>query len=358
MTVPKSMLFQWHITDRCNLQCSHCYQDAPPAPDPSRAELMLMLEQFKSFVAGCRAAAKGLSFPAHVTVTGGEPFLRDDFIPLLEGLSAARRLFSFAILTNGTALTLAAVRSLERLRPSFVQVSIDGSREAHDGIRGDGSHDRAVAGIKLLVGAGIPTYLSFTAQRLNYHDFPAVARLGKRLGAARVWSDRMVPCGRGHAAQETVMTPDQTREFVGIMARERRRGWPATSPVVLHRALQFTASGAAPYRCSAGDTLLTVLPNGDVFPCRRLPLVAGNMLRQPLQDIYRNSELLLRLRDRRRISTGCESCFYAHTCGGGSKCLAWAVYGDLFRADPGCWLAADAEITTGTLEAPRCQQHD
>lgn len=136
------------------------------------------------------------------------------------------------------------------------------------------------------------------------------------------------------------MTPDQTREFIGIMERERRRAWFGASPVVLQRSLQFTATGVSPYRCSAGDTLVTVLPNGDVSPCRRMPLVAGNMLRQPLESIYNNSDLFRRLRDRSRVSTGCESCFYARTCGGGSRCLAWAIHGDPFRADPGCWLAA------------------
>lgn len=347
---PKSMLFQWHVTDRCNLHCSHCYQDAPATPDPSWEELMLILEQFKSFVIGCRDSGIGKSFRAHVTVTGGEPFLREDFPLLLERLSGARQFFSFAVLTNGTLLTPGAVRSLGRLRPSFVQVSIDGTRESHDSIRGDMSYDLAVAGVKLLVGAGIPAYLSFTAQRCNYRDFPAVARLGRLLGVARVWSDRMVPCGREHRAEETLLTPDETREFIGLMEEERRRGWFGLSPVVLHRSLQFTASGISPYRCSAGDTLVTVLPNGDVCPCRRMPIVAGNMLRQPLESLYGNSDLFRRLRDRTLMSTGCESCFYARTCGGGSRCLAWAVHGDPFRADPGCWLAANAVKAIPTQE--------
>lgn len=336
------MLFQWHVTDRCNLHCSHCYQDTPAAPDPSWEELLAILEQFKAFISGYRNAAAGQAFRAHVTVTGGEPFLREDFPRLLERLSGERRLFSFAILTNGTLLTPAGVCSLARLRPSFVQVSIDGDRETHDRIRGEMSYDRAVAGLKLLVGGGIPAYISFTAQRSNYRGFPAVARLGSRLGVARVWSDRMIPCGRDLRAGESPMTPDETREFIGLMARERQRGWLRRSPVVLHRSLQFTATGVSPYRCSAGDTLVTVLPNGDVCPCRRLPLVAGNLHRQPLEELYGNSELFRGLRDRSRVSTGCEKCFYARTCGGGSRCLAWAVHGDPFRADPGCWLAAEA----------------
>jgi len=338
--IPKRILFQWHVTDRCNLHCSHCYQDSSPVADPSWDELMEILEQFKSFVVNCRNTATNRNFHAHITITGGEPFLRDDFLRLLERLAEEKRFFSFAILTNGTLLTPATARSLSRLHPSFVQVSLDGGRNIHDSIRGAMSHDRAVAGTKLLVGAGIPTYLSFTAQRSNFRDFPSVARLGRRLGVARVWSDRMVPCGRGGQTQESLMTPDETRQFINLMEQERQRGWLQRSPVVLHRSLQFTATGAPPYRCTAGDTLVTVLPNGDVCPCRRMPLVIGNMHRQSLELLYGNSKLFRDLRDRKRVSTGCEECFYARTCSGGARCISWATRGDPFSADPGCWLAA------------------
>lgn len=341
--IPERILFQWHVTDRCNLRCSHCYQDLPPAVDPCWDQLLEILEQFKSFIVRCRDASADRSFRAHVTVTGGEPFLREDFPLLLERLAAEQQLFSFAVLTNGTLLTPAAVRFLRRLSPSFVQVSVDGSREMHDNIRGVTSYERAVAGVKLLVGAGIPTYLSFTAHSGNYREFPAVAQLGRQLGVARVWSDRMVPCGRGGQTGERVLTSEETRQFIGLMEREQRRSWPRRSPVVLHRSLQFTAYGSTPYRCSAGDTLVTVLPNGDVCPCRRLPVVVGNMHRQPLEELYQNSELFRGLRDRERVSSGCEKCFYARTCQGGARCIAWAQHGDPFRADPGCWLAANQE---------------
>lgn len=337
--IPERILFQWHITDRCNLHCSHCYQDTSPAADPSLEQLLIILEQFKSFIVHCRESRVGLAFRAHVTLTGGEPFLREDFLLLLERVAGERQIFSFAVLTNGTLLSPDMVHSLGQLRPSFVQVSIDGSQDTHDSIRGAGSHERAVAGIKLLVCAKIPTYISFTAHRGNYHDFPQVAQLGRRLGVARVWADRMVPCATGGQAAELLLTPDETCEFVGIMERERRRFRLLRSPVVLHRSLQFTADGALPYRCSAGDTLVTVLPNGDVCPCRRMPLLVGNMHSHSLLRLYQQSELFRALRDRERVSSGCERCFYAHTCQGGARCIAFALHGDPYRSDPGCWLA-------------------
>ncbi|TAN40546.1 MAG: radical SAM protein [Nitrospirae bacterium] len=336
---PGHILFQWHITERCNLRCIHCYQEDLPCPEPAWDDLMEVLEQFKSFIRSSRSLSGKKRFRAHVTVTGGEPFIRQDFIPLLEKLAAESRLFSFAVLTNGTMLDSSVVRSLSRLKPGFVQVSIDGDQETHDNIRGKGSYEQAVSGLRRLAGEHIPAHISFTAHRSNFRDFPHVAQLGHRLGIARVWADRLVPCGRGRAAADSLLTPDETREFFGLMRVESRRGWLTSRPVSLHRSLQFMVTGDRPYRCSAGDTLITVLPNGDVCPCRRMPLVVGNLFREKLEQIYDTSRLFQELRDRERISRGCERCFYARTCGGGSRCIAAAVHGDPFHADPGCWLA-------------------
>lgn len=341
--VPESMLLQWHITERCNLRCDHCYQEDITPPDPSWDELLSVLEQLKSFIRYCHEKRGGTRFRAHVTVTGGEPFVRDDFMSLLELMAAERKLFSFAVLTNGTMITPSIVKTLRLLKPGFVQISIDGTQETHDRIRGAGSYKQAVEGLKLLVDGLIPTHISFTAHNDNFREFPHVAQLGRRLGVDRVWADRMVPCGRGSEGEYKLLTPDETVEFFGLMKKEHKRGWFRRSPVSLHRSLQFTAGSGRPYRCTAGDTLVTVLPNGDVCPCRRMPLVVGNLFRERLEHIYATSSLFRDLRDRDRISRGCEGCFYARTCSGGSRCLACAVHGDPFHADPGCWLAIPRE---------------
>lgn len=82
------------------------------------------------------------------------------------------------------------------------------------------------------------------------------------------------------------------------------------------------------------------MPNGDVYPCRRMPIRAGNVLDRPLAEIYRDAPLLRTLRDHDRVSAGCEGCRHRPECRGGLRCLAYAVTGDPFHADPGCWMAA------------------
>jgi len=106
----------------------------------------------------------------------------------------------------------------------------------------------------------------------------------------------------------------------------------------MHRALQFLEDGSRPYRCSAGHSLLALMPNADLYPCRRLPLAVGNLRHTPLETLYFESPVLLSLRGH-QVSHGCEGCPHGEQCGGGLRCLAYAVKGSPFAADPGCWLA-------------------
>jgi radical SAM protein with 4Fe4S-binding SPASM domain len=230
-------------------------------------------------------------------------------------------------------------RRLSKLGPASVQVSIEGTESTHNRIRGTDNLRRTTEAVRNLVGEGIPASISFTAHRLNYREFPEVARLGRKLHALRVWSDRLIPMGRG--CDFETLTSEETREFFGLMRMARREAesaWFGRTKISMVRGLQFLAGGR-PYRCKAGDGLLTILPNGDLCPCRRMPVHIGNVTETPLSKLYFESEILKTLRDRTRVSEGCEACRFERQCRGGLRCLSYALHGTPFRADPGCWLA-------------------
>lgn len=344
----KKFIFQWHITENCNLACKHCYQDHHLENTPALATLLAMLRQFYDLLTDLKN--KGLARQAHINLTGGEPFLNSDFMNLLEILHT-RSQASFAILTNGTLIDADTACHLQKLQPAYVQVSIEGGRETHDQIRGEGGLRKAAEGIRHLVAAGVPVSISFTAHRGNYKDFPDVVKLGRKLGVSRIWADRLIPCGSASSWTGDLLTPRETLAFFEIMKGSRRKKIPFRKDeqdIAMHRALQFMVGGGEPYHCSAGDTLITILPNGDVLPCRRMPVIAGNLFNQPLQEIYFESVFLRSLRDRSHVSRGCEKCFHMAFCRGGLRCLSYAVKGNPFYADPGCWIADHPETAPAT----------
>ena len=316
----KSFNLQWHITHRCNLRCSHCYQDDYSAFG-QRETLAQTLRQYDGFL-------KEYDFRGFLTVTGGEPLLHPDLFWLL---GSARELgIKTAVLTNGTLLDLYTARRLSRLGVDYVQVSLDGTRDVHDSIRGRGSFDAAVNGIRALTAFGIYTDVSFTVQRANLGELKPLARLCRRLGVDKLWFDRvilpaaedrngLVPSGAEYAAL--------CREAAALNRRGR---------ISCARALQFIPCARQEvYRCSAGDSLLALLADGSVMPCRRLPIKVGDIRSGSLSEIYRDSPVLRELRSQ-PVPGECRGCRYAEACHGGARCAAFAKTGRFDAKDPDC----------------------
>ena len=340
--IPRGLLLQWHVTERCNLRCAHCYQDSYGDDELAFPQLLEILNQYEQLLKRWRREANGGRINGHITVTGGEPFVRRDFLELLEVFAQRRKQFSFAVLTNGSLIDSSLSRRLRKLRPAFVQVSMEGTQATHDRIRGRGSFDRTVSAVKHLVRNRIRTLISFSAHRGNFREFADVARLGRSLRVSRVWADRVIPWGAGAPLRHQVLTPEETQEFFEIIQAARTeatRNWFRPTEIAMHRALQFLVGGGRPYRCTAGDTLVTVQPNGDLYPCRRMPICVGNLMETPLGELYYNSELFRALRDGNLISDGCHACIHSRACRGGLKCLSYAMTGSPFQSDPGCWRA-------------------
>jgi radical SAM protein with 4Fe4S-binding SPASM domain len=352
-------VLQWHITEKCNLRCQHCYQESSAVPDLTFDTLLSILEQFKELLKKLRSETVDHTIRAQINVTGGEPFVRRDFLDLLEVFDANKEFFSFGILTNGTLIDESMASRLAILRPKYVQVSLEGSPSTNDAIRGDGAFDDTVSALKLLIGEGISTAISFTAHKDNFREFPEVARIGRQLGVARVWSDRLIPCGSGSDLIDGSLAPEEAREFFGIMYGERRRMERTfcRTKVSMNRALQFLVGGERPYRCHAGENLITVMPNGDLYPCRRLPIKVGNLTERHLTDLYYSSDLFEALRTH-RTSEGCEECRFTTECRGGLRCLSYAITGDPFHPDPGCWRVkgeADGRAVAPVFSGPNGQ---
>jgi len=336
--IPKHFLLQWHITERCNLRCQHCYQDNYKNNELPFEILVSIFEQFKGFILKLEEVANH-KITAHINITGGEPFIRKDFFDLLEIFYENKKWLSFGILSNGSFIDESCAKQLKQLRPSFVQISLEGIEETHDQIRGTGHFQECISALKYLQKQQIKTLISFTAHKNNYQQFQEVAEIGRQLKVNRVWSDRLIPCGSGSDLQ--TLNSEETLHFFQMMSETKRKiekKWFNQTEVALHRALQFLVGGNA-YKCSAGKSLLTIQPNGDVYPCRRMPIKVGNVLEMNLFNIYQQNILLQQLRDKTKTSKGCEKCFYEKHCRGGLKCLSYALTNDPFQADPSCWLA-------------------
>ena len=133
----------------CNLRCSHCFISC--SPDNHTFEF-LEFEEVMGWVE--RARSWGVK---EYYFTGGEPFMNRDLPAMVEAILPFAPV---SILTNGTLLR---ERELERLEAADrasdysleIRVSIDGpTAEMNDEVRGEGTFERAMEGVRRLLDHG------------------------------------------------------------------------------------------------------------------------------------------------------------------------------------------------------------
>jgi len=337
MAAPGSRLvLQWHLTDRCGQACLHCYRT--PTPGLGMDDWLQILGQYEQLLAEL-AVRRGHPVRARLHLTGGEPFLAEGIWEFLESLH--QRQLEFGLMTTGLTLDAPQAERLQKLHPAFVQVSLDGGPRTHDRLRGTGNHALVLKAIQRLSKAGLHVSVSFTALKSNFREFPEVVEAARGSGARSIWSDRLVPCGQAEGLIAEVMDADEVGSYVRLLGAEQRAQRFRLHPIRVQaeRALQFRGSAGVPYRCSAGSSLITILADGTLCPCRRMPIPLGTLPKENLQALYFGSELLRSLREPGNTPSGCTGCAYGAACGGGLRCLATAVNGDPFTPDPGCSLA-------------------
>lgn len=331
----ETFILQWHITEACNLKCKHCYQEQHVPMQLSYSALEHILFEYKTLL-------KKLGKKGHINITGGEPLCNPHFFKLLEEFKKDKDLYSFSILTNGTLINQKIAKKIKEYDPLYVQVSLEGGKKVNDFIRGKNSYKRIIHGMKCLVDENIFTSISFTATHLNYKEFPKVVKLAKKYHVQNVWSDRYIPLSKKE--EELVLSGKETIEYFKILAKERRKLNAScfSTHVSMNRALQFLVTNDFAYHCTAGDTLLTVMENGDLVPCRRMPIVIGNVLQESMYDLYKKSALCKDLR-KSKIPEECKGCEASELCRGGLKCLTYALTGSYKKKDLACPVLDDVD---------------
>lgn len=321
--------YQWHITNRCNLRCTHCYQSAYSC-DTSIDDLRLVMRRLKSFTDHFAARA-------HVNLTGGEPICSPHLYDVLDMLREAN--MTVGLLTNGTLITKDIAKRLcsyENL--TYVQVSVDGGRHTHDAERGEGNFDKAMAGAALIRRHRVPVYASFTAQRSNMNELDNAIEACRKAHIDYFWTDRLIPFGQSDAAN--CMNAEELRDFIAALSSQAQRSGSVFSRtyVKTHRALQFLCEADdSVYHCEAGDTFFTIDEQCRLLPCRRMPIVIGSLKEQDLLSLYLDHPVMQQLR-RHDIPEKCGGCPHAPKCRGGLKCLAYAINGDFNTKDPACFI--------------------
>lgn len=287
--VPSLRYLELLITDRCNLRCRHCYIGEGGRRDLSLENVLRVLKEFEE-IQGLR-----------LLLSGGEPLLHPDFWAINEVL----RNFSFrsVMLSNGTLITEEIARTL---KVHEVQLSLDGMREGHESVRGEGTFEKVLRSIDLLQEANIRVSIATMIHRKNLREFEELAAL-IRSKEIEEWNvDIPCPAGRLSENRDLWVSPREG----GPLLRYGYGGGFHTSE---HREI-------------CGAHLCAVLPDGTVARC-------GLFGDEPLGRIDEGLRLCWERKARIPIERLNCRCSVIEECRGGCRYRARA-FGDLFGPDP------------------------
>jgi radical SAM protein with 4Fe4S-binding SPASM domain len=342
---PFEFFVQLHLTERCNLSCKHCYQNDNRPDEMALSEIKSAIDEISDMLLDW-TETYGIPFTSSFNVTGGEPFLSQDIFRVLEELK--NKSFDTYILSNGILIGRDTSRALAELAVKGVQISIEGPEHIHDAIRGTGSFSASLKGIRHLLDAGVELTLNTTLSDMNAPYFMDVIDLASSLGVQRLGFSRLVPSGGGSKFLSRMLRSTALQELYRSIfscdtgSLQLVTGDPVASQ--LKKPAGEDPENPVPSAgCAAGVSGLTILPDGTVTPCRRLPLPIGNVRQDSLREIWATSDTLNALRDKSRYQGRCGKCARWSACRG-CRAIAYAASrvngGDSYLAeDPQCFLA-------------------
>lgn len=339
--------FQWHITEKCNMRCCHCYQ----ANYDGKNEMSL--QELKGVADEIFRALNKWQKKGRIALTGGEPLTSPKLFPLIKYLEKGDEIEKIGILTNGTLInekTIDNIKAISKLH--YIQVSLDGATsETNDKIRGKGSFRKAIKAIRLLNQNGITIRLMFTLHKQNAYEINQLIDLAISEGVDGLTFERLVPYGQGKGMENIILSSEELKDVYQRISDRADLEYERRSKITILKLRTLfacldkdgTRDGAnIPFKkqlgamCSIGIDSLCFLPDGTVLPCRRLNIPIGNLRKDSIFKIWYTSDILWKIRNKRNLQGKCKDCDLIPRCGG-CRAMAYAVNGKYLAEDPQCW---------------------
>jgi MoaA/NifB/PqqE/SkfB family radical SAM enzyme len=320
------------LTSKCNYRCQTCHiWQKPPQNELSTFEIERLFKKAPYF--------------SWIDLTGGEIFLRKDFLDIIEIiLAGSPHLLLLHFPTNGylTETIVSAVQKIAKWKPEklILTISMDGDEGVNDQIRGiPGGWQRQIETFKRLREVpGVRTVLGMTVSALNAGQFERAFKAAKNEYPQLNYDDFHINIahlsphyygntdadfisGSEKAMAETVQNYLQARTFrldpVSFLEKQ-----------YLRRVGQYLQTKKTPIRCQALSSSCFLDPTGGVYPCSMYDSCLGN-IREWDYDLLAlwNSEAARRLQGE-IWEFNCPQCW--------TPCEAYqSIFGSLLRRKHG-----------------------
>ncbi len=276
-----------HITNRCNMSCSHCLfaSGDGDCAELSRADLFSAIDQ--AHEQGCRL----------FYFTGGEPLVHPDFKDACERILADGDAH-LVILTNGRALSKYESWLLQQdgNRLHF-QISLDGMRGNHDALRGHGSFEELQRNLQWLKNIGLSASLSMSINSNNVHEMTAAVDFAAEQGITNLHF--MWLFVKGKADRELFVSPQEIFRSARQAYENAQKKSVTIDNFTIMQSQLFNFSGIRMDLNNACWESLAIGPDGAIYPTPAMVFeddLRCGYLRDGLNQVWRQSPLMEKIR--------------------------------------------------------------
>ena len=325
------------ITENCNCSCFFC----------SRKNLQKSIVEASLYGYYSALDILSKSYPSSkLVLSGGEPTLSKFFFPIIN--YSKNRFAKIEIQTNGT-FGEDILRQLKSYLEEnvYLQFSIDGMKEAHDLIRGQGTFDKVIANIEYLKHYYSHLSISATVTPQNLDDVLELALFLNNIKFRRLTVSYVQPL---HPQDELMISNDTWNRFVDALllrCNYRVDVSKLYDSQLMYKSLKSSEKNQRITNCGRGRTHFYINSNLDVLPCTCTDETVGNLL---VDDI---SIIKHRLSQKEKVniskSSTCNTCDYLSICNGGCPGMSKKIFGVENMGDIRCPKVAEYAKTKGLV---------
>ena len=307
----------WECTLRCNLACRHCGSDCKSVATVADMPLEDFLRVLDTITPHVNPHEVMIVF------SGGEVLMRQDLERA--GLEVYGRGYPWGMVTNGMLLTERRFESLLRAGLHSITLSLDGSEQQHNWMRGnEHSFERAQRALDLIVREPSIAYDVVTC--VTQRNLDTIAEFREYLISRGVKSWRIFtvfPAGRAASEEMLQLSDGQLQRLMEFIAATRKDG---------RIDLSYACEGFLGryegrvrdhlYYCSAGVSTASIRIDGAISGCTsiRSDFNQGNIYEDDFMDVW--NDRFTEFRDRSWARSGeCADCSIFRYCRGGGMHL-------------------------------------
>ncbi len=276
-----------HLTNRCNISCTHCLFSSGPADTLELQTEEIIPAVHEALALGCKV----------FYFTGGEPFIVTDFTGISDEILQIPDTH-VVILTNGLLIPRHKkwLQHVDRERIHF-QISIDGTRQHHDQLRGKGTFDNTMESLRLLQKMGCNCTLAMAVQERNISDMDALVDLALSQGIHTI--HYLWVFLKGRAAGQNFLNADNILNGLLRARQKADEHGVLIDNIEIIKSQLFSLPGTRFDLSNAAWQSLAIGPDGCIYPTPAMvgeqQMVAGH-ISAGLEQVWRNSPVLERVR--------------------------------------------------------------